>query len=111
MLGDQPARPYTKEMQTNHRRVKPTQKQLGAISPAVRREVRERSKGICELRVKCRGDKAAHMAHKRGRRRMEHKTTADDLWHVCLACHMWLDFTGDGERFKRSARGQNDGLD
>lgn len=105
MLGKD-FRPYTKEMQTASRRVKLTQKQMGAISPKVRKEVKERSKGVCEVRMKCTGSRAVHMAHKRGRRRMEHRTTAKDLWHACLVCHVWLDTTAEGERFKKERREQ-----
>lgn len=29
----------------------------------------------------------------------------DDLWHVCVDCHTFLDSTGDGAKYKRKARG------
>jgi len=103
-LSRQPVRAYPKSKQLYKKRIKPTQKQMGAISPSVRKQVRERSGGICELRIKCNGLPAVQQAHKRGRRRMEHKTTAEDLWDVCVYCHTWLDSTGEGAIFKRKER-------
>ncbi len=86
------------------KRVKPTQKSLGAISPKVRAEVRKRSGGICEVRKRCNGAMAVEQAHTRGRRRIEHKTTARDLLDSCVACHRYLDTTADGAKYKRELR-------
>lgn len=46
-----------------HKRIKPTQKMLGNISAKVRKEVRERSGGACEVHMKCLGAFAREMAH------------------------------------------------
>jgi len=86
---------------TKHKRIKLTQRQLGEITPAVRKQVKERSQGICEVRVKCAGSRAYEMAHLIGRGHMEWKTTADDLLHSCVDCHRWLDGTPEGIRYKR----------
>lgn len=95
---------YSKEQQLYRKRVKLTQKQMGDISPKVRKEVRERSGGVCEVRVKCDGAFAVQQAHITGRKQLKHKTTADDLLDSCLACHNWLDQQVDGIRYKRKLR-------
>jgi len=104
MLSNQPARTITKEMQTNSKRIKPKQTTLGAISNKVREEVRARSGGICEVRERCQGALAVEQAHKKGRRIIERRTTADDLLDACKACHTWMDSTGAGAVFKRKLR-------
>lgn len=85
----------------NHKRIKPTQKQLGDISAKVDKEVKERSGGICEH---CRAARATERAHITGRKHIDHKTTADDLLHLCTACHRWLDGTTEGIQYKRKLR-------
>lgn len=95
---------YSKAQQLYRKRIKPTQKQLGDISPKVRKEVRERSEGICEVRVKCAGAMAVQQAHIIGRKQLTHKTTAADLLDSCIACHKWLDETPEGIRYKRKLR-------
>jgi hypothetical protein len=103
-LVNHPVRSISKSQQTDSKRSKPTQKTLGSISPSVRKAVQERSGGRCEVRVMCKGSRAEQQAHKRGRKRMEHRTTADDLWDSCIPCHQWLDSTGQGAIYKREAR-------
>jgi heterodisulfide reductase subunit B len=80
---------------------KPTQKQMGSISQKVRKQVRERSQGICEIRVKCHGSPAVEQAHLTTRGTIKHRTTAEDLLHSCVTCHIWMDRTVDGIRFKK----------
>ena len=92
---------YSKAQQLYKKRIKPTQRQLGDISAKVRKEVRERSEGVCEVKVKCRGARALQQAHITGRRQLTHRTTADDLLDSCLECHIWLDETPEGIRYKR----------
>ena len=86
------------------KRTKPTQKQLGDISQSVDEQLKERSGGLCEVRVKCRGTWAVQRAHTKGRRTIERKTTVDDLFDACLACHNWMDQDPEGIRFKRKVR-------
>lgn len=80
------------------KRVKPTQKQLGDISDKVRKEVATRSNGVCE---RCKSARALQQAHLIGRKQIKHKTTAADLLHVCVECHIWLDQTEEGIKWKR----------
>lgn len=96
-----PFSPYSKAQQLNSKRGKPTQKQMGDISSKVRQEVRERSQGVCEVRIKCLGAKAVQMAHITGRKQIKHRTTANDLLDSCLECHIWLDQTVEGIRYKK----------
>lgn len=103
-LANQPVRSVTKQQQTKHKRVKRTQRQRGAISPRVREEVRARSKGICEVRMRCNGAQAVEQAHLQGRRLID-ETNADMLRDSCKECHIWLDETPDGIRYKRQLRG------
>lgn len=85
-------------------KIKPTQRQMGDISAKVDKELKARSKGICEVKERCKGAPASERAHTIGRRLIGHKTTADDLFHACVACHRWLDGTPEGIRFKRVVR-------
>lgn len=85
-------------------RQKPTQKQMGDISDKVDKQLKARSKGLCEVREKCKGAPAAERAHMTGRRTIQRKTTVDDLLHACLLCHRWLDETPEGIRYKRVVR-------
>ena len=104
-LASQPVRQYTKEMQLARKRIKPTQRQMGEINQSVRKEVRMRSNGICEVQIKCTGAIAVQQAHITGRKQLNHKTTADDLLDSCLKCHKWLDETVEGIRYKRKLKG------
>lgn len=92
---------YSKKKQVAKKRIKPTQRQKGAISINVRHEVQERSNGICE---RCRSQRALHMAHVIGRKQINHITTAQDLLHLCVPCHKWLDETSEGIQYKRSIK-------
>ncbi|WP_138755778.1 hypothetical protein [Paenibacillus sinopodophylli] len=85
-------------------RTKPTQRQLGAISAQVDKDLKERSNGMCEVREHCQGVMATERAHTTGRRIIPHKTTVDDLFHACKHCHIWLDEQPEGIRFKRTVR-------
>ncbi|WP_068505900.1 hypothetical protein [Paenibacillus kribbensis] len=82
-------------------RVKLTQKQKGDISNKVRKKVRERSEGYCEVMIKCKGARAVQQAHITGRGHIDHKTTELDLLDSCLACHKYLDEHPEGIRTKR----------
>lgn len=94
-LSNQPARTITKEMQTKHGRNKPTAGQRGAISPKVRKALRERSDGICE---RCRKAQAVHAAHLTRRWQLD-RTTVTDLAHLCLPCHVWADGGKEGREW------------
>jgi hypothetical protein len=78
-----------------HKRAKKTAKQRGAISQKVRRELKERSDGICE---RCRSRVAVHAAHITRRWKLA-ETTVDDLLHLCLECHIWADGTEAGRKY------------
>jgi len=104
-LADQPVRAYTKQQQTRSVRVKLTQRQMGDISLRVRKEVESRSNGVCEVQKQCDGARAEEMAHLTGRKQLKHKTTAADLRHACKACHIWLDESVEGIRYRKSLRG------
>lgn len=94
--------PWRQGLLSRHKRGGLTQKQMGDISDKVRKEVRERSGGICELRVRCNGSPAVQQAHITGRKQLTHKTTADDLRDACIACHRHIDETPEGIRYKRT---------
>jgi 5-methylcytosine-specific restriction endonuclease McrA len=89
----------SKKDQLYKKRIKPTQRQMGAISNIVREVVYERSNGICE---RCSSQRAVHMAHLIGRKQINHVTNENDLWHLCVPCHKWLDETPEGIKYKRS---------
>lgn len=105
MLSNQPVRAVSKADQLHSKRIKPTQRQMGNISPKVRKQVRERSQGRCEVMQRCRGAQAMEMAHIVGRKQLTHHTTAEDILHACVECHRWLDNTAEGIRYKRKLRG------
>ena len=92
---------YSKEDQIKSNRIKQTQRQKGDISLKVRQEVKTRSNGACEV---CDMARATQMAHVISRVRIEHKTTADDILHVCYDCHKWLDGSFDGMKYKEGIR-------
>lgn len=94
----------------NHPRSgKLTQKQMGAITPKVRDEVKSRSGGYCEVRIKCQGALGVHMAHLTGRNVIKRRTTAKDLKFACNACHTHIDTTGEGVREKKMMREKDAG--
>jgi tRNA/tmRNA/rRNA uracil-C5-methylase (TrmA/RlmC/RlmD family) len=82
-------------------RIKPTQRMMGDISAKVRKEVRMRSQGSCEVKERCTGDRAVQMAHITSRKQLTHKTTAADILDSCISCHKWLDEDPDGIKYKR----------
>jgi hypothetical protein len=94
-----PLREYTKHSQIQSTRVKLTQRQMGDISAVVDKQLKERSGGICE---RCRSARATERAHIIGRKHLTHKTTVNDLLHLCTKCHDWLDETVDGIKYRRS---------
>lgn len=84
-----------------HKRVRPTQRQMGAISAKVDRQLKERSGGVCE---RCRAARAVERAHITGRKHLTHRTTVSDLLHLCTPCHRWADGTAEGIKFMRELR-------
>lgn len=101
-LSNQPVRAVTKAAQTYKKRVKLTQRQMGDISAKVDKQLKERSGLVCE---RCRASRASERAHITGRKHLTHKTTVEDLLHLCSPCHDWLDETPEGIRYKRKLRG------
>ena len=92
-----PSVPISKEQQLKKKRIKKTQRQLGSISRKVRDIVKIRSENVCEI---CKSKLATQMAHIIGRKQIEHQTTENDLLHVCVVCHLWLDTTYQGILYK-----------
>ncbi|MNT05794.1 hypothetical protein D3C72_1404320 [compost metagenome] len=90
---------YSKADQLRSKRVKLTQRQMGDISTKVDKQLKERSGGVCEL---CDAARAAQRAHITGRKQLKHKTTVDDLLHLCTHCHQWLDNTPEGIRYRKN---------
>lgn len=105
-LANEPVRAYTKDMQIHSASIRPNQRQMGEIRQSVRKAVKQRSQGLCEVRKRCNGDEAVHMAHIIGRKQLKHRTTADDILHSCVSCHKWLDEHPEGIKFKRELRGE-----
>lgn len=97
-----PFRPVTKESQLYKKRVKLTQRQMGDISAKVDKELKTRSGLVCE---RCSAARATERAHITSRKHLTHKTTVDDLLHLCSPCHRWLDGDPEGIRYKRKLRG------
>jgi hypothetical protein len=93
-----PLREYSKISQLQSKRVKLTQRQMGDISAVVDKHLKERSGGICE---RCRAARATERAHIIGRKHLAHKTTVNDLLHLCTKCHDWLDETTEGIKYRR----------
>lgn len=87
-----------------HKRIKPTAKQRGAITPKVRRQLYERSGGICE-RPGC-FKRAVHAAHITRRWKLK-ETTVNDLLHLCLECHIWADNTVEGRAWLKQHEENN----
>lgn len=84
--------------QTQNKRIKPTQKQMGDISAAVDKGLKERSLGLCEL---CGNKVATERAHLTGRKHLNERTKVTDLLHLCSECHDWLDETAEGIRARK----------
>lgn len=87
--------PYSKEQQLKSTRVKQSQRQRGDISDVVDKQLKDRSKGLCE---RCEKAWATERAHLTGRKHLNHKTKVTDLIHLCTPCHDWLDETPEGIR-------------
>lgn len=93
-----PSKAISKEDQLKNKRVKKTQKQMGSITPKIRDIVKNRSENVCEI---CKSKIATQMAHIIGRKQLKHQTTESDILHVCVICHLWLDGTEEGIKYKR----------
>lgn len=96
-----PSQPCSKESQLFNKSQKLSQKQMGDISQSVDKQLKRRSEGVCELQEKCTGAFAVQRAHITARGKLTAKTTVNDLLHVCVACHIWMDREPAGIRFKR----------
>lgn len=96
--------PVSKDSQLFNKPIKLSQRQLGEITSKVRKEVRTRSSGICEVKKRCNGAMAVQQAHIIGRKQLKTRTTANDLLDSCLACHKFLDETPEGIIYKRSLK-------
>lgn len=92
---------YTPVPKPSYRRNKPTRRQRGEISAKVRKQLHERSKGICE---RCYSTKAVEAAHTLRRWRIQGKTTLEDLVHLCVPCHRHCDHTMEGRVFLEQFR-------
>ncbi|MEK0313710.1 HNH endonuclease [Cohnella sp. 56] len=77
---------------------KTVQSRRGDIGAKADKQLKERSKGICE---RCGKAEATERAHITGRPHIGHNTTVLDLVHLCAACHDWLDESPDGIQTKR----------
>lgn len=80
----------------SYKRSKPTQKQRGAITPTVRKQLQERSQNVCECCGK--GGLALQAAHLTRRWKLP-KTTVNDVCHLCIECHQWADSCKDGRKW------------
>jgi hypothetical protein len=100
-LADQEVPDVSKSKFLYNKPVKLSQKQLGDISKTVDKQLKRRSEGICELQEKCTGAFAIQRAHITARGKLTAKTTVNDLLHVCLDCHIWMDREPAGIEFKR----------
>jgi hypothetical protein len=100
-LANQPARTCWKEDILKSKRIKPSQRQMGDISPKVDKQLKERSGGMCEL---CTAARAVQRAHITGRKQIDRRTTVEDLLHVCVPCHKWLDESVEGIRHRKALR-------
>jgi hypothetical protein len=97
-LSQQPAYSAPKP---SHGRNKPTARQRGQISTKVRKELRERSGGVCE---RCMNEKASQAAHCIRRWRIEVRTTVHDLAHLCYDCHYYCDNNKSGREWLEAFR-------
>jgi predicted RNA-binding protein YlxR (DUF448 family) len=94
-LANQPVRAVTKESQTKKVRVKLTQRQMGEISTKVDKQLKNRSQWLCE---RCRAARAVQRAHLIRRGQLNWKTTVNELAHLCLPCHKFIDESGEPGR-------------
>lgn len=91
--------PFNPVPKPSYARNKPTAKQRGQITTKVRRELRERSGGICE---RCEYNLAVHAAHLVRRWQIPEKTTVKLVAHLCLGCHTWADTTKGGREWLKA---------
>src|SRR5690242_19841858 len=103
-LSKQAPLTYSKDMQLFNEPIKLSQRELGEISTKVDKQLKRRSEGICELQEKCTGAFAVQRAHITARGKLTSKTTVNDLLHVCLPCHIWMDQCPEGIIHKRSLK-------
>lgn len=92
---------YNPVPKPNHSRNRPTAKQRGHIYDDVRKQLHERSKGVCE---KCKKARATEAAHTLRRMDIRVRTTVEDLCHVCHECHVYMDSTLGGKVLKQTFR-------
>lgn len=97
-LSSQPLRSVPKP---TFKRNAPTAKQRGDISTKVRRQLRDRSNGVCE---RCLYELAVQAAHSIRRWKVKGETTVNDVAHLCLECHTHCDNTHDGRLFLKQFR-------
>jgi hypothetical protein len=83
--------PYPKSKQLASVRTSLTQRQMGEISTKVDKQLKARSGNVCE---RCKCAKAVQRAHLVRRWKLTHKTTVNDLAHLCVPCHQWADQSG-----------------
>jgi len=100
-LADQDVPDVSKNKFVFNKSQKLSQRQLGEISTKVDKQLKRRSEGICELQERCTGAFAVQRAHITARGKLTAKTTVNDLLHVCLPCHFWMDREPEGIQFKR----------
>jgi hypothetical protein len=102
--------PFNPCPKPTHQRVKKTAKQRGAISPAVRLQVKERANGRCEYcgrsEAQVWGLQCAHLV----RRWKLGETTENDLAMLCGpsvnsgTCHWKVDYTSEGREWAEKYR-------
>lgn len=89
------------------RRLKPTTKMRGRITPEVYNAALERSQGLCERCGKSGYLEAAHLIR---RWKIEGSTTANDIAMLCGpvvntgTCHNWVDYTKPGREWAEKYR-------
>ena len=85
-----------REKRIKHNRGSLTRRQRSEASPKVRKEVHERSGGVCE---KCDRARSAQLAHIERRWKSESKPTAEDFADLCVDCHTWCDSCDEGRQW------------
>ncbi|OMF54707.1 hypothetical protein BK138_16260 [Paenibacillus rhizosphaerae] len=94
------------------RRLKPTTKQRGRITPEVYQGAMERSGGYCERCGKPGRQEYGTLqcAHLIRRRKIEVSTTVNDVAMLCGpsvntgTCHNWIDYTREGREWAEQFR-------
>jgi hypothetical protein len=80
------------------KRHKPTARQRGAITSKVRKQLKLRSGGRCEM---C-GGEAVHAAHIKRRWKHDTPPTVEELLHLCVPCHRYCDETEEGRAYLKA---------